>query len=349
MHENEVMRAFKTVKDSYIEPISFIVPRRAEGFQDDIYPPAVGSQPAMSADNWFSGESALPPRIDLESVFNGQEPATVAPSSMSAAAGQETRESPSSAKEDKEAPQPAPAAAYRAPKPSLTETKDSISQMASKFADKGDEEDDDDEEEGEEEDGFREPPRGAHRIIPVPTKAEPSRSPLTQSAASAKDLVNLASEQQPSEPTVAQASLAQNVPKEAKVSVCLAHSDASPRPSFPRPYAVSSQQADTSISRQQPTASTSNPSSGLGGQPAVSAPEANEPLQSSLQRITSLLEQQNRTIAAQSDRIGQLTAEVDGLKTRMSESQNTAGRDRDREHEKDERIKQLEKELEGQT
>lgn len=314
MHENEVMRAFKTVKDSYIEPISFIVPRRAEGFQDDIYPPAVGSQPAMSADNWFSGESALPPRIDLESVFNGQEPATVAPSSMSAAAGQETRESPSSAKEDKEAPQPAPAAAYRAPKPSLTETKDSISQMASKFADKGDEEDDDDEEEGEEEDGFREPPRGAHRIIPVPTKAEPSRSPLTQSAASAKDLVNLASEQQPSEPTVAQASLAQNVPKEAK-----------------------------------PTASTSNPSSGLGGQPAVSAPEANEPLQSSLQRITSLLEQQNRTIAAQSDRIGQLTAEVDGLKTRMSESQNTAGRDRDREHEKDERIKQLEKELEGQT
>ena len=35
-HENEVMRAFKTVNDSYIEPISFIVPRRAEVFQDDI-------------------------------------------------------------------------------------------------------------------------------------------------------------------------------------------------------------------------------------------------------------------------------------------------------------------------
>lgn len=35
-HENEVMRAFKTVNDSYIERISFIVPRRAEVFQDDI-------------------------------------------------------------------------------------------------------------------------------------------------------------------------------------------------------------------------------------------------------------------------------------------------------------------------
>lgn len=34
MHENEVMRAFKTVNDAYIEPISFIVPRRAEVFQD---------------------------------------------------------------------------------------------------------------------------------------------------------------------------------------------------------------------------------------------------------------------------------------------------------------------------
>ena len=230
MHENEVMRAFKSVKDSYIEPISFIVPRRAEGFQDDIYPPAVGSQPAMSAADWFNGEVALPPRIDLESVFNGQEPVTVAPSSKSAAAGEETHESPSAAKEDKEAPQPAPAAAYRAPKPSLTETKDSISQMASKFADKKeDEEDDGDEEEAEEDDGFREPPRGAHRIIPVPTKAEPSKSPLTASTVPAKDFVNLASEQKPSEPTVAHASLAQNVPKEANVSLfCTAMQPAPP-------------------------------------------------------------------------------------------------------------------------
>ncbi|KAL9048179.1 MAG: hypothetical protein Q9206_006192, partial [Seirophora lacunosa] len=66
MHENEVMRAFKTVNDSYIEPISFIVPRRAEVFQGDIYPPVVGTKPAMSAAEWFDGMEGLPPKIDLE-------------------------------------------------------------------------------------------------------------------------------------------------------------------------------------------------------------------------------------------------------------------------------------------
>ncbi|OAQ99773.1 hypothetical protein LLEC1_06792, partial [Akanthomyces lecanii] len=40
VHENEIMRAYKTVNDSYIEPISFTVPRRAETFQADIFPPA---------------------------------------------------------------------------------------------------------------------------------------------------------------------------------------------------------------------------------------------------------------------------------------------------------------------
>ncbi|KAL8636204.1 MAG: hypothetical protein Q9228_006373, partial [Teloschistes exilis] len=69
MHENEVMRAFKTVNDSYIEPISFIVPRRAEVFQGDIYPPVVGTKPAMSAAEWFDGAEGFPPKIDLESIY----------------------------------------------------------------------------------------------------------------------------------------------------------------------------------------------------------------------------------------------------------------------------------------
>ncbi|KAK7225754.1 hypothetical protein V2G26_013757 [Clonostachys chloroleuca] len=38
VHDNEVMRAYKTVNDSYVEPISFTVPRRAETFQADIFP-----------------------------------------------------------------------------------------------------------------------------------------------------------------------------------------------------------------------------------------------------------------------------------------------------------------------
>lgn len=63
-----------------------------------------------------------------------------------------------------------------------------------------------------------------------------------------------------------------------------------------------------------------------------------EPIQGYLQEIKSLLQQQNQTMAAQSEKITQLTSEVDTLKTSIGER-----RDRD----KDERIKELERELAG--
>lgn len=59
------MRAYKTVNDSYIEPISFTVPRRAEVFQADIYPPAIGLKPAMSAKEWLGGKTGVPAKLDL--------------------------------------------------------------------------------------------------------------------------------------------------------------------------------------------------------------------------------------------------------------------------------------------
>ena len=63
------MRAFKTVNDNYIEPISFTVPRRSEVFQADIYPPAIGTKPGLSASEWLSGaEGKIPAKIDLEAV-----------------------------------------------------------------------------------------------------------------------------------------------------------------------------------------------------------------------------------------------------------------------------------------
>ncbi|KAI1912283.1 Coronin-like protein crn1 [Ophidiomyces ophidiicola] len=72
MHDNEVVRAFKTVNDTYIEPISFIVPRRAEVFQDDIYPPTTGLKAAVTSSDWFVGKDGLPPKIDMASLYEGE-------------------------------------------------------------------------------------------------------------------------------------------------------------------------------------------------------------------------------------------------------------------------------------
>ena len=168
------MRAYKTVNDTYIEPISFTVPRRAETFQSDIYPPATGLKPAMSAKEWLDGKTALPPKIDLESVYEGtapvEVPADYKPPPPPAASTPPTSAKP--AQKEFEAPKPAPAA--RAPPPSGAEQKASISAMANKYKEQ--------EESSEEEDeasSFEEVSRPAQRgpareeTKPIPRKASP--------------------------------------------------------------------------------------------------------------------------------------------------------------------------------
>ncbi|KAI2091384.1 Coronin-like protein crn1 [Ophidiomyces ophidiicola] len=83
MHDNEVVRAFKTVNDTYIEPISFIVPRRAEVFQDDIYPPTTGLKAAVSSSDWFVGKDGLPPKIDMASLYEGEGLKEISPDASS--------------------------------------------------------------------------------------------------------------------------------------------------------------------------------------------------------------------------------------------------------------------------
>ncbi|KAI5863178.1 hypothetical protein GGS23DRAFT_568583 [Durotheca rogersii] len=133
VHENEVMRAFKTVNDAYIEPISFTVPRRAETFQSDIYPPAVGLKAGVSAGEWLSGKTGLPPKIDFESVYDGgapvEVPANYRPSAPLA--------SPSLPKPTpKKEPEPAPATP-RSPPTTTKEQTRSIAAIASKYDDDG--------------------------------------------------------------------------------------------------------------------------------------------------------------------------------------------------------------------
>jgi coronin-1B/1C/6 len=134
LHENEVARAYKTVNDTYIEPISFIVPRRAESFQEDIYPPTTGLKPAVSGKEWFDGADGIPPKISLESLYDGtglkevpadQQPVKKVPEPVKAP------------EPKKEIPQPAPAPSptIRSPPPSMKEQGVGMAAAAGKFQD----------------------------------------------------------------------------------------------------------------------------------------------------------------------------------------------------------------------
>ncbi|WRT63362.1 uncharacterized protein IL334_000267 [Kwoniella shivajii] len=63
--ENEIARAYK-LAGGCIEPLSFIVPRKAESFQADIFPPATSIEPAQTAADYFAGKTARPKVLDLE-------------------------------------------------------------------------------------------------------------------------------------------------------------------------------------------------------------------------------------------------------------------------------------------
>ncbi|EGW29936.1 uncharacterized protein SPAPADRAFT_63558 [Spathaspora passalidarum NRRL Y-27907] len=73
--ENEIGRVFKTVLDNSIEPVSFIVPRRSELFQADIYPDCPSEQPALTAEEWLSGKEVNGPLLmSMEALYEGTEP-----------------------------------------------------------------------------------------------------------------------------------------------------------------------------------------------------------------------------------------------------------------------------------
>ncbi|GLI80339.1 coronin-like protein crn1 [Penicillium ochrochloron] len=176
MHENEVTRAFKTVNDGYVEPVSFIVPRRSENFQDDIYPPTFGLTSAMSPSEWFAGKEAIPPKISMASLFDGeglkeisgvQEKPT---GTIDAPAPKPAQPEPVVPKvAPKAAPEPAPEPAPIArPAPSMKEQGASMAAMVNKFAD-----DEEVEEPVDDDSSFEEVPKPVER---------PARSPVAESS-----------------------------------------------------------------------------------------------------------------------------------------------------------------------
>ena len=111
VHETEVMRAYKTVNDSFVEPISFIVPRKAEVFQEDIYPPTIGLKPAMSSGEWFSGKNGMPSKISMQSVYEGDEDPTEVPSNYKPPKQADPVANAPATKTQQEPPKPEPAPA----------------------------------------------------------------------------------------------------------------------------------------------------------------------------------------------------------------------------------------------
>lgn len=173
VHENEVMRAFKTVNDNYIEPISFTVPRRAETFQADIFPPAVGLRPAVSAKEWLDGKTGLPAKIDLESVYEGTAPKEVAADYQPPAAPVTPKVEPK-----KEEPKEEPKPVVRAPPPSVSDQKSSIAAMANKFQD-----DEEEEPKQEEPSSFDEEVKPAQRApLPIRSETKPATPPVASPA-----------------------------------------------------------------------------------------------------------------------------------------------------------------------
>lgn len=57
-----------------VEPLSFIVPRKSEAFQEDIFPDTFSGLPSLQADDWFAGANARPNLVSLDPYSRGQKP-----------------------------------------------------------------------------------------------------------------------------------------------------------------------------------------------------------------------------------------------------------------------------------
>ncbi|EMD63917.1 hypothetical protein GGP41_002757 [Bipolaris sorokiniana] len=286
LHENEVLRCFKTVNDSYVEPVSFIVPRRSEMFQSDIYPPTNGLKPGVSAKEWFSGKTAMPPKISLESVYEGDAPKEVQ-SDYKPSRPTTADPAPVKTEQPKATPEPTHAPlASRGPPPSTRDNKDSMASAASKYADKDNVSDD------ESASSFEEIPKPAdRRNFTAARQEEKTRGPV------------MTKEPEPARPSSSQTA----TPTQSKSATTASPSAA--------PAAASTSAAATS-----------------SGGPASA-------LRDALGDIKSQLEQQNKVMSDQSDQIAILLREVAQLKAKVTSFEPS-------DREKDERIRQLELELE---
>ncbi|XP_046364460.2 coronin-2B-like isoform X6 [Haliotis rufescens] len=63
----EIQRFYKIhAAKNLLEPVSMIVPRKSEQFQEDIFPPTASTIPSLSADEWVSGQNREPILVSLQ-------------------------------------------------------------------------------------------------------------------------------------------------------------------------------------------------------------------------------------------------------------------------------------------
>ena len=346
VHENEVMRAFKTVNDSYIEPISFLVPRRAEVFQDDIFPPTIGIKPAMSAAEWFDGKEGLPPKIDLASIYAGEEPAEIASDYKPTARAP----SPKASSPVKKAPEPEPTpsqpvSALRGPPPSMQEQTSSIKDLASKFTDA--KEDEDLEEDSSDFEGIDKPidrSEKQHASVAPPqelsgptstsrglgdalssVKDKPDDFDKASQVAASQDTRTQIDTQQATaskstldplpNPVPAPKSIIEPLPEAKSTSTPMGNPKNTKSTSAPMDNPKNTKSTSAPMDNPKNTKSTSVPM----GNPKNTKFTLDEPIQNSLAEIKTLLERQTKTMSAQSQEISKLTAEVDRLRSKLGE------------------------------
>ncbi|SNX84006.1 probable CRN1 - a coronin, that promotes actin polymerization and crosslinking to microtubules [Melanopsichium pennsylvanicum] len=113
--ENEIAKAYK-ITGTTIQPVSFCVPRKAEGFQSDIFPPAPSAEPALTANQFFDGKRAPRNLISLETGRGVGSNASPPPAAAAASAASSTQSAPASTPAAAPAPAPAPAQTQALPR-----------------------------------------------------------------------------------------------------------------------------------------------------------------------------------------------------------------------------------------
>ncbi|KAL4400350.1 Coronin-like protein Crn1 [Malassezia pachydermatis] len=85
VNENEIARAYK-VTSAMVQPLSFYVPRKADSFQADIFPPAPSLEPAMTASEFFDEKKTRVPNLMNFETKQTIASSDVAPLSMASTA-----------------------------------------------------------------------------------------------------------------------------------------------------------------------------------------------------------------------------------------------------------------------